>query len=663
MGPVDVRTVRSAELSRLTRCLLASLLALLGTGLGARPALAVILPAHTIDGPSEGIVGFGGVSMAEDGTGGAVYIKRVEGVPHVFVARYVGGQWLAPQRVDTEEPYAASSPRIGAADGGELIVVWATPFATREGKPVYELLGSLLGPGGATFGPAMLVDRNIEEATGTSPDLAVSSTGQADVVYRVVEPHNTSVPLLRPGDVVEQVRLAHFNGQRWANLGPINRNPGVSMRSPTSANAPQLAIGPTGNAVVAWQEPDIEGVARIWARRVFGASIDYVMPVSATTFAGAAIPDDADAPSIAISRLGQAEVAYRQAAGQGSPLPGPRIYLNILPDGESQSGGEFVGAAVLDAEVAGGRGAVVGPPSVDIDEHQSVRVLYDDNGTPRIIEGNDRGLSAAVSLGPGFAGAEPLAASVMNPLGGGVSAWPSADSHGDPAVAVREDFPDGAVQTALVSGGAGGEVGELTVGRSSLGDGLLGFRQGQFGNAAIVVDQATAPPVAALLTVPKGWIRPTQASVSWVPAVSAAGPLRYSIVLDGHPRATPPGTLSARLDTRGLASGRHRIQILAIDADGQSTLSAPSALLIDGVPPSVAFSVARGGAVLRVQVRDRYSGVAARFVSVSFGDGSGAHGRARFTHRYGHAGIYRVVVQVRDRLGIQGVVSRWVSIR
>ena len=74
----------------------------------------------------------------------------------------------------------------------------------------------------------------------------------------------------------------------------------------------------------------------------------------------------------------------------------------------------------------------------------------------------------------------------MNPQGGGVSAWPSADAQGDPAVAVREDFPSGAVQTALVSGGAGGEVGELAVGRSGLGDGLVAFRQGPLGNAAIV---------------------------------------------------------------------------------------------------------------------------------------------------------------------------------
>ncbi|HXA54541.1 MAG TPA: hypothetical protein VNV37_06675, partial [Solirubrobacteraceae bacterium] len=245
----------------------------------------MILPAQTIDGPSEDIVGFGGAAMAEDGTGGIVYLKRVDGVPHVFVSRYVEGHWRAPERVDTEEPFAASWPRIGAAEGGELIVVWATPFATYHEKSVYELLGAELGPGAEHFAPAIIVDRDIEEATGTSPGLAVSSTGQADVVYRVVQPSNAfGVALLRAGDVVEQVRVAHFDGQRWSDLGVINRDAGVGMRPPTPANAPAIAIGPTGNGIVVWQEPDIEGVGRIWARRIFGASLDYVMPISAETY-------------------------------------------------------------------------------------------------------------------------------------------------------------------------------------------------------------------------------------------------------------------------------------------------------------------------------------------------------------------------------------------
>ena len=81
---------RPARRAALRGLLPAVLLACALLAAGARPAAAVIVPAVTLDGPSEDIVGFGGVAMAEDGTGGAVYLKRVDGVAHVFVARYVG---------------------------------------------------------------------------------------------------------------------------------------------------------------------------------------------------------------------------------------------------------------------------------------------------------------------------------------------------------------------------------------------------------------------------------------------------------------------------------------------------------------------------------------------------------------------------------------------
>lgn len=629
-------------------------------------AQAVIQPAVTIDGPSEEIAGFGGVAMAEDGTGGLVYLERVVGVPHVFVSRYLAGHWLTPIQADVGQPYAASWPRIAAANGGELVVVWATPFASEHNLPVDELLGSTLGAGSSTFGPPMVVDSDIRAGTGTSPDLAMSSTGQADVVYRVVQDETgqiSSVPLLRPGDVVEEVRVARFNGQTWSGLGAINRNPGVSMRPPTQLNAPQLAVGPTGNGIVVWQEPDIEGVARIWARRLFKHTLNYVLPVSAASLAGAPIGLDADAPSVALSRLGQAEVAYRQAAGPGSPLPGPRIFLNTLPDGESAkaSGTQFLGASVADSAVPGGAGATIGPPSVDIDEKRDIRLLYDSDGAPRVVEGNDRGLTGTLSLGPSFVG-EPASASVMNPASGGISAWPSAVG-ANPAVAVREDFPDGAVQTALVSGGAGGPIGELAVGRSGLGDGLVAFQQGPLGNAAIVAAQATAPPAELIISAPNGWVKPSRAEVSWERASSANGPLGYRVVLDGRPLTTPAGALALRLSPRGLGSGAHRVQLLVTDIDGQATLSSAATLRVDGTPPAVTIKRARNGHVVSVRVRDRDSGVRARAVSVNFGDGHHTGGRTRLHHRYAHAGIYQVVVRVRDLLGNGNVVRRLVSVR
>jgi len=644
-----------------------ALLASLALALGTQPAGAVVLPPTVIDGPSQNIAGFGGVAMAEDGTGGLVYLKRVDGVAHVFVSRYIGGHWLAPIRVDAEQPFAASWPRIGAANGGELEVVWATPFATEGERPVDELLAATLGPGSSTFGPAILIDPNIRDATGTSPDLAMSSTGQADVVYRVVEnrlsAQQISIPRLRPGDVIEDVRVAHFDGNRWSRLGAINRDLGVSMRPPTEANAPKISIGPTGNGVVVWQEPEINGVARIWARRLFGSTLDFVLPVSASTFNGAPIEQDADAPSLAVSLLGQAEVAYRQGVGPGSPLPGPRIFLNTLSDGEASSGAEFKGAEIADQEVSGGDTATIGPPSIDVDERRELTLLYDANGTPRVVQGTDLGLAGTVSLGPSLAGPEPAAVSVMNPVGGSVSAWPSADPQGDPGVAVREDFPDGAVQTALISGGAGGEVGELAVGRSGLGDGLVGFRQGPFGDAAIVASEVSAPPEEFAINVPKSWIKPAQAAISWTPAPSANGPLSYEAVVDGRTQPTPSGALEMRLDTRGLAPGRHRVQVLATDIDGQAMLTPPSTLELDGVPPKVAIVRAQGDKGVSVLVTDPYSGVDKAAVSISFGDGTRMSGRTRARHRYARAGVYRVEVHVRDQLGNEGVVRRLVSAR
>jgi len=665
MGPRG----HSASRLRVWIPLLLSLAAALTSLAAAQQARAVILPGVTIDGPSEDIEGFGGVAMAEDGTGGLVYLKRVNGVAHVFVSRYIGGRWLAPIRVDGEQPYAASWPRIGAANGGELEVIWATPFATVHDRPVQELLGATLGPGSSLFGRAIIIDPNINEATGTSPDLAMSSTGFADVVYRVTE-SNPEFPLLRPGDVDGQVRVAHFNGERWARLGIINRDLSVSMRAPTQANAPQIAIGPTGNGVVVWQEPEITGQARIWARRVFGSSLDYVMPVSTEAFNGAPIDDDADAPSVSVSRLGQAEVAYRQGASAGSPLPGPRVFINILPDGESNGGAELQGATIADASVAGGKSASVGRPSIDIDERRSMRLLYDSNGTPRVIEGNDKGLiTATLSLGAPFVGSaitpanEVQSASVMNPEGGGISAWPSVTPKGSPAMAVREDFPGGAVQTGLLSGGAGGPIGELAVARSGLGDGIVAFQQGPTGDGAIVAAQISSPPQPFVISVPKGWVKPSQAALKWERASSADGPLRYTVVLDGRPLATPAGASSYTFNAHALGDGAHKVQLLATDIFDQATLTAPSELRVDGRPPKVTVTRTGGNATVIVRIADTESGVDTKALSVSFGDGHGARGHAKFRHRYAHAGIYRIVVKVRDKLGNAAVVREVVSVR
>jgi hypothetical protein len=628
----------------------------------AAPADAVIQAAVTLEGPNQYVAEFGGVAMAEDGSGGLVYLKDVGGVARVFVARYVEDHWLAPIEVDPSAPRDASWARIGAADGGELVVVWATPFGTVDGRPLYELESALLGPGATVFEEPVILDPDIGEAVGTSPDLAMNTTGQAYLVYRVTEPFALT-PRLRTGDVPEQVRLARFRGRRWSLLSAVNRDAGISMRAPTEANAPVVAINRTGSGLVVWQEPEINGIARIWARRLFGNNVDYVLPVTATSYNGQPITEDTEAPSVAMTLLGGAWVAYRQSAGQGSPLGGPRIFLNKLPDGESESGAEFKGAFLASAKVAGGDGGEVGAPSVDVDEHQEMRLLYDSDGTPQVIEGNDRGqIVGTPTLGPAASGGEEPSVGVMNPEGGGVSAWPSTNPLGTPAVAVREDFPNGAVQTGLVAGGAGGPISKLAVGRSGLGDGLVAFQQGAVGNAAIVATEVSAPPAPLVLSAPKGWIKPSQAQVSWLPAESANEPVTYQVVLDGHVIASAGTALRATISPRLLGDGSHELQVLATDAWGEQTLSAPARLLISGRIPTVSLTRSRSHSQITIRVSDAQSGVDASAVSVSFGDGRSASGRTVFTHTYAHAGAYRVRVHVRDNAGNSGVVSIRVSV-
>ena len=77
-------------------------------------ATALIGPAATLDGPSSAIIEFGNAAMASDGSGGVVYVKAVNGVPHVFACRFVEGTWSAPIRVDRQRQFEAGQPRIAA---------------------------------------------------------------------------------------------------------------------------------------------------------------------------------------------------------------------------------------------------------------------------------------------------------------------------------------------------------------------------------------------------------------------------------------------------------------------------------------------------------------------------------------------------------------------
>jgi hypothetical protein len=631
-------------------------------------AQALILPPTTIDGPAPQITEFGGVAMAGDGTGGLVYTKTIEGVPHVFASRYVGGQWSEPIRVDEGLAFEASQPRISAGPHGALEVVWVTPVATVQQKVRDGLMSASLGPGSGAFGRPLLVDANVGNGNGVDPSLAGFGAGKAIVAYRVVTQDFsgpvTGVVRLRPEDVVADIRVARFVGDRWSRLGNANRNPAASMRPPTPANGPQVAVGPTGNAVMVWQEPDQTGTSRIWARRVFASALGPAYAVSPTTWEGKPIEEEADSFSLDVTSFDQARVAVHLTGSAGASLGGPSIFLYTFGTNSSAEGAKPEGPVLV---TLSGGGSEPGPLAFG---SVAASGLGGGKGLFRLAFGAGSGIvEKEVEIGgqlksiPVLAGPPILAggtaATSVGPDGSGVLAYPATEG----GLAVQQNDPSGAAQTAAVSGVGSGQVNQLAIGRSGIGDALLGFRQGEPGSYEIVGDAVSAPPTRLTLEAEGKWQRPNQVVLHWLAPVSAVGSLRYSTLIDGRSVMTGIAQLKFHPTPAQMGEGALSVQVLATDALGESVLSEPKTIKVDGAPPEAKLNLQPGRGRLTVKLADAGVGLAPGSAIVNFGDGEVKRHGADFAHVYVKAGTYRVSVKAKDRLGNRMHASYQVKVR
>jgi hypothetical protein len=634
------------------------------SGFGATPAGAFITSPTVIDGPNTDGIVLGNVAMAPDGTGGLVYVKTLEGKPHVFAARYNGTTWSAPIRVDTETPYEASEPRVAAGNGGRLLVVWVTQVATlAKGEIRRGLYSASLGAGAEEFGAPLLVDPNLKAGVGTSPSVAGTVPGKAIVTYRVITQNFgvagefANAVQLRPGDVVGDIRVARLEGDRWSRLGAINLNPAASMRPPTETNGPEVAIGATGRAVVAWQEPDSTGAARIWMRRVTGTTLGPAFLASPETFEGKPINEDATAFSLAVTPTDRARLAVRVEGSPGSPLHGPRIFLTSIGSSSTQAGAKAVAPEIADGGGATPPPAPLGPPAVAAADgggglEGEMSLAFTAGGSVRSVGVETQGkLEPPRTLGGIGSVADSPVVATVDPEGGGVTAYEAVDETGSPTVVVRQEFPEGELQTGLLYGPLGGSISQLTGAGTGSGDALLAFSQGESGQVAIVADHISVPPASFGVEVPPKWVTPARAKVRWQPPESAVGGLTYGLVLNGRVvrsnilrlGTTPPAAL--------LGSGEEKVQIVATDRLGGEVVSRPVKLRVDGRPPQLRFQVKRRQGQVVLRLKDTQSGLAPGTVRVNFGDGSTAHGKATLHHRYLQAGRYAIHVRARDRVG------------
>ncbi len=640
------------------RCLAATcLIFLLGPGV----ARAIVSDVRPLEPPSADVLEIGDAAMSEDGSGGVVYLKKVDGRSHVFAAQFRDGSWRQPLRVDLGQSFDSSWPRIGAGDGGRLVVTWVQEFGVESDR----MFSATLDPGANAFQPPVPVDFNVGEATSTHPDLAMNRGGQAYLVYRVVTDTSPSNP---PGYVGADTRVARYSGRLWSVLGAlVDRNAAAPVREPVAGNAPEVGIDIQGQGVVAWQEPDDEFVDRVWVRRLFGSSAGIPILASPQSWEGAPLRGPADAFALDVAGFGQTAVAFRQQPGQASKLTAPRLMVNEMPDVFSEAAKEFGGAHLADGGVRGG----LGPPSVAVDARGRFLSAFAD-GAATLLGAGDEAAAGAISRIDEGASEKPGESLVdLAETGASVAAW--IEQRGAAGVvSVRERRADGVDESTPLSAPAGGEVTGLEMGGSGLGDAIVAWSQGAGDNGQIAAAVVDAPPDPFLVLLPSGWQRRSTVRVAWDRSPSAIGGVRYSVSVDDEPVREGLTSLHAPLEADDLDNGRRRIQIFATDDSGQETGSRVGVLLVDRRPPKV--TLRRQGRRVTVVVSDGSKRVASTLrlgsVKVGFGERGGASRRGagkapaiRATHTYGGAGRYRIRVDARDRVGNRTKWSRVVRAR
>ena len=216
---------------RLTLSVLLALLAL-----AALPSLASAgwFPSAPVDGPTPDIDKLGGVDLARDGTGGVVYLKKVDGTPHVFVSRFNGGTFRPPERVDNGLGAGATDAAIAAADAGRLVVVWTA------GTRVY---GSVVPGNAKQPGPFLGPTELSNDPAGLSTDIAVDMgiNGAAYATWAA------------PGGGGSDIRASRLQDVGWTPVGaPLDIDP--AHAAGRGAQRPDVAVSAEGNAIVAWGE-------------------------------------------------------------------------------------------------------------------------------------------------------------------------------------------------------------------------------------------------------------------------------------------------------------------------------------------------------------------------------------------------------------------------
>jgi hypothetical protein len=534
-------------------------------------------------GPDADVLDVGGMSVARDGTGAVVFVRHTG----VSVSRLSGGAFGAPAALESG---AVSEAKVAAGDGNRLAAVWIASGAVRAAAD----------PGGTPAPGALTPAVALGGAAAANLDVDMGVDGVAYAVWEDA------------GDI----RAARLQDATWTAIGPpLDLVPGDAAG--TGALRPRVAVDAAGNALVVWGEQEGDGRTHVVARRLIGTALS-AYPQDATPAGG-----NADSPDVSSQYDGNFEwVVFRQDVG-GATHTFARHFL----------GSTFDPAVQLDAGVPSDE------PRVSVDGGGVGAAVFHASGDA--VMGTTVAKSAFKAPQRLDAGGAAVPDVSATDNGNVAAVWLAGGQAHGAFLAPGQPFQ---ADTGL-SNPALGPVTQVQVAGDRVGDYAVAFAQGPDGARALSVAVYDRPPGRPAVPSSSAYSRGPRPKLHWVGGLELWGPQTFQAVVDG--KVVGSTTADTLVSSVPLRSGRHTLQIVAIDRAGQATRSHTRTLRIDALAPRISVSVL--GRRVRVRSRDR-GGSGLAHATVAFGDRHSAGG-ATVSHVYARPGHFTLRVRATDRAG------------
>jgi hypothetical protein len=602
------------------RLIPAVLLALLALPASAH---AGFFPAEVIDGPNSDLVSVEDVDISREGTGGAVYLRRDGGTPHVFFTGLVDGAFGAPARLDAGLGGTASDASIAASTSNRMAVAYVV-----DGSLFTQVKASSAQGFSA---PALVASGGVSE-----PSIDMSINGATYVSYT----QNGSVFVAR----------ANRDSPSFAVLGAPVSTGGLAGQGERQAS--MVDVSADGTAVVVWTEAGGDGRTHVLARRIFEQRLSNAPQDLTVTEVGGSPAGSADSAVVDTEDDSSfAQVVFRQETAGGPRMLMRRLVGTTFDPPVVVDGG--LPADTADIDLTGRGEGLFGIGAASGDVLGGTIFNNQVTGQARLNAGNGVPPQTNASVGENEDG-------VVSFLQG---------SPGDAQVLGR--FFEGVEQVrisdqAVVSNPGFGPVfpgGGLEADASRAGDTAMLFLQGGEGDRRLVAAYYDKAPsrIAGLNT--QKVRRLTR--LAWAASLNLFGGTRYTVIVDGREIAQTART-ELPLRPGQIPDGEHRWQLRIVDRRGQTTVSRSRLLRVDNTKPTLRIGTSKKGRVLTITQRAGDpngalpSGIAR--VLVDWGDGKLVRMGRKASKRYPSTGGKTVRVKAVDRAGNETVVTRRIQI-